>query len=204
MAEMVDVRCEECGAVFPMMVGASERKQEHAWYPGKKCPICGSEKFFPVVRTDRFEPKPLAKWKVDRRVGIAAGVVIFVFLIVGFAWYVHERPHRKAGLRAVFMCDVCGKRFVMGVAGKAPKKCPECKSWAVYRAVQCQGCYEVYAWKAENWATDPPTCPKCKSKSARLLIKLSDVQKKPKPVKEKEEGAPEGEGNRDEEGVHAD
>jgi len=200
MAEMTDVRCEECGAVFPMIVGETERKQDHVWYPGRKCPICGSEKFFPVVRTDKFEPKPLAKWKIDRRVGIAAGAVIVVFLTIGIVWTLRARPHREAGLTAVYMCDVCGNLFLKGVTGTVPKKCPQCKNLESYRAVQCQNCYEVYPWKAANYATDPPTCPKCKSKYARMLVKLSDIQKKPPKQQKKEDE--QREAVQDEKGVH--
>jgi len=198
MPEMTDIGCEECGAVFPMIVGATERKRDHVWFPGRTCPICGSEKFLPVPKTDGFEPKPIAKWKLDRRVGIAAGVVIFVFLIIGIVWHFHERPHREGGLKAVYMCDVCDKLFVKGVRGKVPKKCPKCKN---QKAVQCLNCYTVYPLKAKDNPNEPPTCPKCKSKSARILVRLSDVQKK-KPPKEKEEE--EGEANEDEERVHPD
>ena len=203
MPEMTDIRCEECGAVFPMIVGATERKRDHVWFPGRTCPICWSEKFLPVPKTDGFEPKATAKWKLDRRVGIAAGVVIFVFLIIGIVWHFHERPHREGGLTAVYMCDVCDKLFVKGVTGKVPKKCPECKNRKAYRAVQCLNCYTVYPWKAKDNPNEPPTCPKCGSKSARILVRLSDIQKK-KPPKEKEEGAEEGEVNEDEERVHPD
>jgi len=204
MPEMADVRCEECGAVFPMMVGKTERKQDHAWHPGKKCPICGSEKFFPVVKTDKFEPRPIAKWKIDRRVGITAGALIVVFLIVLLVGYIRARPHREAGLKAVYMCDVCGELFIKGVKGKVPKKCPECKNWAGYRAFQCLNCYTVYPSKPKDDPNEAPTCPKCKSKASRILVRFSDIQKKPKPSTDKEEGAQDGETDEDEEGVHAD
>ena len=198
MAEMTDIRCEECGAVYPMIVGQTERKEHHVWFPGKKCPLCGSEKFFPVVKT--VEPKPIAKWKVDRRVGIAAGVTAAVFLLIGLIWYVHERPHRKSGVKAVYMCEVCGERFLRSVKGKVPKKCPECKSLAGYRAVQCQACYRVYPWKAKDWGRDPPTCPnpKCKSTVSRILRDFSDIQKKPKPPKKPEEQAEEDQAHEEE------
>jgi Zn finger protein HypA/HybF involved in hydrogenase expression len=202
MAEMSDVACEDCGAVFPMIVGDKERKEQHAWYPGKKCPICASDKFFPVVKTVEAEEKPLAKWKVDRRVGIAAAVVAALFLIIGLVWYFHERPRRKAGLKALYMCDVCGQRFLKSVTGKVPKKCPECKSLAGYRAVQCQNCFEVYPWKAKDWAKDPPICPKCKSTVSRILADFSDIRKKP-PKKPEEQGE-EGEGDEQEESIHPD
>lgn len=202
MPEMADVRCEDCGAIFPMIVGKAERGEGHVWYPGRKCPICGSEKFFPLVRTDKFEPKPLAKWKVDRRVGIAAGIVIFVFLIVGLVWYLHERPHRRSGLTAVYMCDVCGELFVKSVRGKTPKKCPACKNWEGYRAVQCLNCYEVYPLKGKVNPNDPPMCPKCKSRSARIIVRLGDIQKKP-PKKQEKEGQ-EIEANEEESGIHPD
>lgn len=204
MPEMSDVACEDCGAIFPMIVGDAKRKDQQAWYPGKRCPICGSEKFFPVVKTAEPEEKPFAKWKVDRRVGIAAGVVAAVFLIIGLVWYLHERPRRKAGLETLYMCDVCGERFLKGVAGKVPKRCPECKSRAGYRAVQCQSCYEVYLWKAKDWGSAPPTCPKCESKVSKILGGFSDIQKKRKPPKKPEEEGEEGEGDEEEEGVHPD
>jgi Zn finger protein HypA/HybF involved in hydrogenase expression len=192
MAEMTDVRCEDCGAVFPMIVGQTERKEDHAWFPGRKCPICASEKFFPVVKTDKGEEKPLSKWKVDRRVGIAAGVTIVVFLLIGVIWYFHERPHRQAGRKALYICGVCGERFVSGVAGRVPKKCPKCKSWEGYRAVQCLSCYHVYLWKAKDWAVDPPICPKCKSKVSKILNDFSDIEKKKLPEER-------GEGDRENE-----
>lgn len=197
--EMTDIRCEECGAVFPMIVGAPNRKRGHAWRPGSKCPICGSEKFLPVPKTDGFEPKPIAKWKLDRRVGIAAGVVIFVFLLIGLVWHLHERPHREGGLKAVYMCDECGKLFIKGVTGKVPKKCTRCKERAAYRAVQCLNCYTVYPWKGSDNPNEPPTCPECKSRAARILVRLGDIQKK-KPSTEKEESKT----NEDEEGIHPD
>ncbi len=199
MPEMTDIRCEECGAVFPMLVGATERKKGHAWYPGRKCPICGSEKFLPVPKTDGFEPKPIAKWKLDRRIGIAAGVVIFVFVLIGLVWHFHERPHREGGLKAVYMCDKCGKLFLKWVTVKVPTKCPRCKERAGYRAVQCLKCYKVYPWKGSDNPSEPPVCPECKSRAAKILVRLSDIQKK-KPSTEEEEG----ETNEDEERVHPD
>ncbi len=182
MPEMIDIRCDYCGAVFPMIVGDTQRKDQHVWYPGKKCPICASEKFFPVVKA--VEARVLAKWKLDRRVGIAAGVMAGLFLIIGLIWFLHERPHRKGGLEAVYACDSCGEQFVKSVTGKVPKKCPECKALAGYRAVQCMNCYQVYPWKAKDWATDHPTCPKCKSKVSKILRQLSDIEKKKPPPKE--------------------
>jgi hypothetical protein len=202
MPEMTDIRCEDCGAVFPMIVGEAQRKEDHSWFPGRKCPICGSEKFFPVVKT--VEAKPIAKWKLDKRVGIAAGAVAGVFLIIGLAWFSHERPHQKGGLRALYMCEVCGERFVRSVTGAVPKKCPECKSLAGYRAVQCLSCYKVYPWKANDWASDRPTCPRCKSKESRILRDFADIQKKPVVPKEKEESPKEGQPNEGEKGIHAD
>jgi DNA-directed RNA polymerase subunit RPC12/RpoP len=196
--EMTDIRCEECGAVFPMIVGTTRRERDHTWHPGRKCPICGSEKFFPVPKTDGFEPKPIAKWKLDRRVGIAAGVVIFVFVIIGLVLHFHEKPHREGGLKAVYMCDKCGKLFVRGVTRKVPTKCPECKERAGYRAVQCLNCYTVYPLKGSDAPHQSQICPECKSRAARILVRLSDIKKKP-PKQEEE-----GETNEEEEGVHPD
>jgi Zn finger protein HypA/HybF involved in hydrogenase expression len=202
MAEMTDVACEDCGAIFPMIVGSAERRDQNTWYPGKKCPICGSAKFLPVVKTVEAVEKPLAKWKVDRRVGIAAGIVAGVFLIIGFVWYLHERPRRQAGVKALYVCEVCKERFLASVSGKVPKKCPKCKGRTGYRAVQCLNCYEVYPAKTKDWAKDPPTCPKCKSTLSQILRDFSDIRKKPA---KKPEGEP-GKGEKDgkEEGVHPD
>jgi hypothetical protein len=193
MPEMADVRCEECGAVYPMKVGTADRSKDHIWYPGKKCPICGSEKFFPVVKTDKFETKPIAKWKLDKRVGIAAGIVIGVFLIIGIVWTLLEKPHRKAGLKAVYVCDVCKHRFLKSVTGKVPRKCPECKSFAAYRAVQCQNCFTVYPWKTTENSKEIPACPNCKLKSPRIIVRMSDIRTKPIEPEKKDEEAEEDE-----------
>jgi DNA-directed RNA polymerase subunit RPC12/RpoP len=189
MAEMSDVRCDDCGAVFPMIVGETEREDDRAWHPGCACPMCGSHKFVPVVKTAGAEPKPIAKWKVDRRVGIAAGIIAAVFLIVGFALHFSAKPHRRGGLKAVYMCSDCGERFVARITGRIPKKCPECKSVAGYRAFQCLNCYKVYPWKAKDLASHPPTCPTCKSTASRILSDLSEIREKPKISEETPEEA---------------
>ena len=202
MAEMTDVVCEDCGAIFPMIVGSAQRRDQNAWYPGRKCPICGSPKFLPVVKTAEGMEKPLAKWKVDRRVGIAAAIVAGVFLIIGFVWYLHERPRRPAGEKALYVCDVCKERFLASVSGKVPKKCPACKGRTAYRALQCLNCYEVYPGKSKDWAKNPPTCPKCQSTLSQILPDFSDIREKPPKKPDAQDKGTEG--DEEQQGLHVD
>jgi NAD-dependent SIR2 family protein deacetylase len=68
--------------------------------------------------------------------------------------------------------------------------------------LQCRNCYEVYPWKAQDWAKNPPICPKCKSTLSDILRDFSDIREKP--PKKPEAEAEGGEEDEKEEGVHPD
>ena len=190
MAALKDIGCEDCGALFPMSIAKMRTDAPNTWFPGKKCPICGSEKFYPVIKTPEIEETEAkesiwATWKQNPWVGIGAAILVLIFIPLAIFL---SRPKHEHGIRAIYMCEKCGYLFSASVRGAVPKKCPQCKNKSGYRARHCLKCHTIYFWKKTDGKTEKPECPKCKSTKAGIIENFEDVkkikqlQKKTKPM----------------------
>ena len=143
-----DIGCEGCGAVLPMTISSFSTDKTSVWFPGKKCPMCGSEKFYPVIPitdTDRAqEPEVSLKRRVlmNPWTGIAAvGFTVVVILLVIF-W---PRHRGDRGEKVLFFCDKCQEVFYASKGSTPPVKCPKCSERAGHRAAKCSKCSLVYS-----------------------------------------------------------
>ncbi len=164
-----DIGCEACGAVLPMEISRVKLNKPNVWHPGKLCPMCGAEKFFPIIAitdTDTRQDKPVS---IQRRLllnpwtGIAALVVAIVVVLGIFLW-----PERRGdrGEQVPYSCGKCEAVFLARKSSSLPAKCTECDERAGYRAAVCTKCSRLYSY-------GPPHCPHCKSRS-RLPLKSVD------------------------------
>jgi len=136
------------------------------WFPGRKCPICGSEKFFPVIPitdTDRTLEEPSS---VKRRLllnpwtGIVALAVTIGIVLIVVLW-----PGRQADRSEVlFFCEKCEEAFFGKKSATMPVTCPKCGERAGYRAAQCTECSLVYSYNQKE-------CPHCKKALRRRMLK---------------------------------
>ena len=167
-----DIGCESCGAVLPMMISSFSADMPNVWHPGKKCPMCGSEKFYPVIPitdTDRAqEPEVSLKRRLltNPWTGVAAlGLTIVVVLLVIF-W---PRHRTDRGEKVLFFCDKCQEVFYAAKGSTTPVKCPECGERAGYRAAKCVRCSLVYSYNEKQ-------CPYCKETKRKMLETLDEVE----------------------------
>lgn len=166
-----DVGCEDCGALLPMEISSIKFEKPNVWYPGKHCPMCGSEKFYPVVaitETDkrREQPKSLKRrLLLNPWTGIVA-LVVTVAVVLGIIFLPKRRG--DAGEKVLFFCEANGEVFLDSKGSTPPLKCPECGERAGYRAAVCTRCSLVYSYNQKE-------CPYCKSPSRRPLKTMQEV-----------------------------
>jgi len=168
-----DIGCEDCGAVLPMEISSIKLDKPNLWHPGKHCPMCGSEKFFPIIavtETDRRQEEPAP---LKRRVlmnpwtGIAALAVTIIVVLGIVLW---PRSAADSGEKVLFLCDKCGEIFEEKKGSTPPVKCPKCNERAGHRAAVCVQCSNVYSYEA-------PQCPHCKTKPRRPLESADELAK---------------------------
>jgi RNA polymerase subunit RPABC4/transcription elongation factor Spt4 len=166
-----DIGCEACGAVLPMEISGYSVDKPNIWFPGKKCPMCGSEKFYPVIPitdTDRAQEQPtsikrrllLNPWTGIIALAVTIGVVLIVVLWPG---------RRMAESKGLFFCENCKEVFSDSTSAQLPLKCPKCGERAGYRAAECTKCSLVYSYHEKE-------CPYCKTKLRRMLSTLKEVE----------------------------
>jgi RNA polymerase subunit RPABC4/transcription elongation factor Spt4 len=160
-----DIGCEDCGAVMPMQISAINLDKPNVWYPGKKCPMCGSEKFLPVIAitdTDREAERPTSfkrRLLVNPWTGIAA-IAVTMVVVLGVMFWPHHR--RDTGEKVLFYCEKCDKVFYGRKAATPPVKCPTCHQRTGYRAGACDKCSLVYSREHKR-------CPHCGNEYRRVL-----------------------------------
>ncbi|MBN1916553.1 MAG: hypothetical protein JW889_01485 [Verrucomicrobia bacterium] len=165
-----DIGCEGCGAVLPMTISSFSTDTPNVWHPGKRCPMCGSEKFYPVIPitdTDRAQEQEVS---LKRRLltnpwtGIAAlGLTILVVLVV-VLWPRHSGDR---GAKVLFFCSNCQEVFFAKSASMPPVKCPKCGERAGYRAAKCLKCSLVFSYGEKQ-------CPYCKETKKPLVLETLD------------------------------
>jgi RNA polymerase subunit RPABC4/transcription elongation factor Spt4/DNA-directed RNA polymerase subunit RPC12/RpoP len=167
-----DVACEDCNMVLPMEISSFNQDKPNVWYPGKKCPMCGSEKFYPVIAiTETDRQQALQQVSLKRRLllnpwtGVAAFIVtIIVVLAIVFL----PRHAGESSEKALFFCEKCHALFFARNSLPRPVKCPECGERAGHRAATCVRCHLVYSYGQKK-------CPHCGSTSCTPLMTLEEA-----------------------------
>lgn len=161
MPKLITARCQACGT-----------EAEVEWTRGKKCPGCGSDKFYPVVRVDQSKRGREPRAKLSQKpVGAILAVVVFVAAISAFILRVKQTSRPKEFQKTSTMICTnpdCEKTFQLklNTSDVYPKKrCPHCKMPTALRAVQCRNCFEIFGLDPDR-RPDPTLnlqCPHCRS-----------------------------------------
>jgi len=167
-----DVACEDCNVVLPMQISSFNLDKHNVWYPGKKCPMCGSEKFFPVIaitETDIQQARQQVSLKrrllLNPWTGVAAFIVTIIVVLAIVFW---PRHPAATGEEVLFHCEKCHALFFAKSSLQKPVKCPECGARAGLRAAECAKCHLVYSFSQKP-------CPYCGSDDRALLTTLEQA-----------------------------
>jgi len=187
MKSYKDVGCRNCGAVFPMELSNTPVESKGVWFPGKKCPMCGSQEFYPTIKpSEPANVKSKKEWRYNPYYGlIALGIVIIIIPV----WLIASRRSGSVvSKNIVLVCSECKEIFEKKVVGAPPYECPKCFKEAAYQALYCPNDLFIYSRKAENGTqTSFPSCPECGAKKAGIIFKMSTVQEIKRKRKEYEE-----------------
>jgi DNA-directed RNA polymerase subunit RPC12/RpoP len=189
-----DVACEDCNVVLPMEISSINLDKPNVWYPGKKCPMCGSDKFFPVIaitETDRQQERQQQSLKrrllLNPWTGVAAFIVTVIVVLAIAFW---PRHAGETGEKALFHCQECRALFLARNNLRRPLKCPECGARAGDRAVECAECHLIYSLGQDR-------CPHCGSRDRALLMtreQAGQAMKRHKEYLKREQEMVEGDG----------
>ena len=117
-----DIACHNCGAVLPMEISNMPTEEKKIWYPGKKCPICGSQEFFPSIKSSGpVEKEPVKGWRYNSWYGISAMAVVVILIPV---YFLLRRPATIAARTTVVSCTECDAASEAQVRKKPPYACP--------------------------------------------------------------------------------
>jgi hypothetical protein len=187
MKSYKDIGCRNCGAVLPMEVSNIATDEKNVWYPGKKCPMCDSQEFYPTIKPS--EPAHVNKkkeWKYNPWYGVVAIGIVIIFIPIYF--FVLRSSSEGKLNNAMLMCSKCSEVFSSKVSGKPPFICPFCKEKTAYGALYCTYDFVIYPWKAdETGQTGFPSCPVCRKTKPELLkneTHLNEVRMKRKQLEE--------------------
>ena len=164
-----DVACEDCNVVLPLQVSSFNQDKPNVWYPGKKCPMCGSEKFYPVITitdTDRQQARQ-QQVSLKRRLLMNpwTGVAAFIVTVIIVLW---PESAEVSTEKALFFCEKCHALFFAKNSLQRPLKCPECSERAGHRAAACERCRLVYSQHQKE-------CPHCRSTSCTPVMTLEQA-----------------------------
>lgn len=168
-----DIGCEACGALLPMQISRLKLHKPNVWYPGKPCPMCGSEKFFPVVaitETDRRQEQPASikrRLLINPWTGIVALGVSIVVVLGVIVW---PKQRRDRGEKVLFSCQACSEVFLARKGSTPPVKCRECGERDAHRAAACVRCSRVYSYGRTK-------CPHCAYTLRRTLNSADEAAK---------------------------
>ncbi len=182
MKSYKDIACHNCGAVLPMEISNMPTEEKKIWYPGKKCPICGSQEFFPSIKSSGpVEKEPVKGWRYNSWYGISAMAVVVILIPV---YFLLRRPATIAARTTVVSCTECDAASEAQVRKKPPYACPVCKKRSAYVALYCQDDSTIYPWKVEEgMETAYPPCPECQKINPGLIsdeTQLKEIRNKRK------------------------
>ena len=201
-----DIACASCGAVLPMEISNSPTEMKNVWYPGKKCPMCGSQEFYPSITAEPIVEQSAGKrgWRYNPWYGISAvAVAIIAAPLILLAVHLSRRPEPAPSRAVVLVCADCGHIFEKEISRERPPyKCLKCECKSAYPALYCKKDWTIFPWKTEDGGSATfPRCPECGEvlpDSPALIGKMSevaDIQEKHKQyevwklLKEEEENA---------------
>lgn len=180
-----DIACRSCSAVILMEISNSPTEMKKVWYPGKKCPMCGSQEFYPSI-VDETAPvrSPEKKgWRYNPWYGIGALVIVIVVApLILLAIHLARRQKPPPPRTVVLVCAECQEIFEKEISkGAPPYECLKCKAKAAYQALYCKRDWTIFPWKSERGGNNTfPRCPECGEvmpDSPALLTSMSDVAK---------------------------
>ncbi len=173
MAKTVKAKCQTCG-----------KESEVEWTLATKCPVCGSEKFFPVIFIDSSEgggeraaAAPASRKPIGTLVALLFLVVAIGVLAVRF-YKTTRQPEYAVTVTMICTNENCSNpnpeklfRKELPTRDVFPHiTCPFCKKEMAYRAVRCRNCLTIFALRTEGKKN--PTldlvCPNCGSGDINL------------------------------------
>jgi len=161
MKSYKDIECHNCGAVLPMEISNMATNQKNVWYPGKKCPLCGSQEFYPSIKADEpVQTVPVSGWRYNPWYGIiAVGIVI---ILIPTWLFLSRRKNKPAAKNMMLICTECDQVFEAKVSGDPPYRCPKCDKKAAYIVLYCLDDFTLYPIKTSRGAEGGyPPCPEC-------------------------------------------
>lgn len=176
MKSYKDIGCRNCGAVLPMELSNEPVEEKNVWFPGKKCPICGSQEFFPIIKQNSpVNVKVKKEWKYNPYYGlIALGIVIILIPV----WLIFAKKSSKEVTKnTILICEECNEIYEKEVSGKPPYKCPKCSKNSAYQALYCPNDWTIYPRKPlPGDFSLLPACPECGNKKSAIIFDLKTVQ----------------------------
>lgn len=176
MPKLIMARCQACG-----------NEIEIEWTRGKKCPSCGSDRFFPVVRVDKSRGSG-AKLS-QRPVGLVLAILLFAAGVSALVVRVKQTSRQKAFYKkSAMICTnpECGKIFQLKLETSEVyprKRCPYCKMMTALRAVQCRNCGEIFGLDPDR-QPDPTAnlkCPRCGSQEINFDSSTLEIEQEEAP-----------------------
>ena len=139
------VKCQDCG-----------ERQKIVWTAELICSVCGSKKFFPVVKVDSLteEPPSTPDIKIEKEKKIRIRIKkkdirklakIFLVLLLVVIWgkigimfieMIYNRNHGQENLRWEYHCLTCKHRYT-DIPQIAPIRCQICNSKTAYVTFIC-------------------------------------------------------------------
>jgi DNA-directed RNA polymerase subunit RPC12/RpoP len=189
MEKTVVAECKVCGS-----------RSSIVWKKDRKCPSCSSLKIYPVVTVGESlseEEQKIVAEKLRQKRGIFlvfSGLILFSVILgfLGYRKHEYEQTHKEF---SYWVCENCKAGYI-DESALSPKKCRECKTENLIRAVKykcllCETLFEAYRTKdtdergiwyikqpGTDWIQLPSEkdfrasiqCPSCGSKNLKRMI----------------------------------
>ena len=180
MKSYKDIACHNCGAVLPMEISNTPTEMKKVWYPGKKCPLCGSQEFFPLIKdTTPVKKKAKKEWRYNPWYGISAlGILVLIIPL----WFFVIKPitigrATTPSKNMVLICAECKNVFEKKIREKPPYLCPECNEKSAYAALYCRDDFTIYPWKiSEETKSAYPPCPECGKVKPAIIFDMKQLE----------------------------
>lgn len=156
-----DIECHHCGAVLPMEISNMSTSEKNVWYPGKKCSICGSQEFYPLIKpSEPVQTVPVSGWRYNPWYGIIA--VSIVIILIPTWLFLSRKKNKPAPKNMMLICTECNETFEAKVEGNPPYPCSICDKKAAYIVLYCLDDYTLYPKKTlKGVESGFPPCPEC-------------------------------------------